>query len=483
MNKKRISGLSERVLYVNLTLMRKRYVSKFFSVLVLVGGLVVGVSLVKEQADFFTKAKGEPANLLIDAGSSFGDSKDSWMNIAQGGEERGRPLEAVIPDVRNLGFQYIRIDHMYDFYNVVQRTPDGKLSYDWTGLDQYVRDILATGAKPFFALSYMPSAISSGNEIAMPKLMSEWTEVVRATIEHYSGRRGLAIENVYYEVWNEPDLFGGFKVYGEKNYLDLYRASAKGAASAQNTLPFKFGGPATTGLYKNWLIALLDASKNESLRMDFFSWHKYGSDIEKYEDDIRNLRIWLNEKGNPNVELILTETGIDSANNPAYDGKTSAIHTIVTSVVLADEIDRVFHFEVKDGPGISKNWGRWGILTHEKWGKPERKVRYEALEFLNRMKGGRRINIAGEGSWVKSFGREMGNGIQILVVNYDESGKHVEAVPLKFTNLTSGRFIFRRRDFLGKTTQVPVNIDGREWSTVQYFPVNSAAIFEILYLP
>ena len=75
--------------------------------------------------------------------------------------------------------------------------------------------------------------------------------MVQRTIEHYSGEKGIA--NVYYEVWNEPDLFGKWTMGGNKDYKKLYLYASRGAQAARVSQTFKFGGPATTGLYKNWL--------------------------------------------------------------------------------------------------------------------------------------------------------------------------------------------------------------------------------------
>src|SRR5690606_20072505 len=146
----------------------------------------------------------------------------------------------------------IRIDHIYDFYDVVNVNVDGSLTYDWSKLDQVVDDILEMGAKPFFSLSYMPKVISTGTELDVPIDWSLWMQVVRETVRHYSSRDGKAIENVYYEVWNEPDLFGNFELYGEKSYIAMYQNAALGALAVENSLPFKIGGPATSGYYPNW---------------------------------------------------------------------------------------------------------------------------------------------------------------------------------------------------------------------------------------
>ena len=45
---------------------------------------------------------------------------------------------------------------------------------------------------------------------------------------------------------------------------------------------------------------------------------------------------------------------------------------------------------------------------------------------------GQKVNTAGEGSWVKAFAKNDEGIIKLLVVNYDNSGKHYEAVPITF---------------------------------------------------
>ena len=54
---------------------------------------------------------------------------------------------------------------------------------------------------------------------------------------------------------------------------------------------------------------------------------------------------------------------------------------IATTALMEGKIDKIFNFEIKDGVGPTKNWGRWGMLTHEKWGTPEIKPRYRAMQF------------------------------------------------------------------------------------------------------
>ena len=196
--------------------MRRRELKKLVPMVLLLVGLGVSLYALPEAVRMLSKASGEKAEIVVDLEAIIGPMPRPWRNLAQGGEEAGNMLDNVVGETKALRPEYIRLDHIYDMYEVVSQDGGG-LRYDWSRLDETVRSILEAGAKPFLALSYMPPAISKGDIIDQPRNWGDWEELVKATIEHYSGRGGLNIDGVYYEVWNEPDLFGGWKVYGEKN--------------------------------------------------------------------------------------------------------------------------------------------------------------------------------------------------------------------------------------------------------------------------
>ncbi len=427
------------------------------------------------------RASGQPANLVFDYNGVLGKLPTPWRNLAQGGEESKDMLAGVTREVKALQPEYIRLDHIYDAYRVVSLN-GGTLSYDWSGLDRAVDSILATGAKPFLSLSYMPEAIAKGDIVSAPKNWSDWGAVVAETIKHFSGRNQRNIDGVIYEVWNEPDLFGGYKTYGEKNYLEMYQASARAAASVGNVNRFEIGGPATTGLYQNWLERLIKYVDSNNLRMDFISWHRYTTDLAQFEKDAAQARMWAeNIPALVNLKYYVTEWGFNSENDKGYDGNYGAIHTIASARMMMGAVDRAFVFEVKDGPGEEKYWGRWGLLTHEKYGSPEKKPRYRALEFLNRL-GKYRTSVAGEGTWVKSVASTDDDGNwKVMVVNYDPRGVHGEAVPMTFTNLPKKNFELTRQDFSGGSQTMTVATDSATWKTSQFMGANSAAMFTLKF--
>ncbi|MGB9637480.1 MAG: GH39 family glycosyl hydrolase, partial [Microgenomates group bacterium] len=433
----------------------------------------------QKKTDIFSRAFGKPANIVVDAGSSFVRSSYSWRNLAQGGEEDGRMLSSCLPQLSKLKPEYIRIDHVLDFYNVVGRDNTGNIVFNWQKLDQTLNDILSVGAKPFISISYMPPAISSGGVLDLPKDWREWEFVVRQLVEHISGRKGLAISDVYYEVWNEPDLFGKFRLNRSKNYLDLYYHTHKGVLEAKDVLPFRIGGPATTAHFKDWLSGLLDFVSKNSLRFDFYSYHTYSFDISQFESDyLEARRILYNYPPFQNIEILITEFGITGENDRRYDTVFSAIHNLAVVASVEGMAQRIFTFEIKDGIGPEKYWGRWGLLTNEKWGTPEEKPRFKSLEFLNKMKGNR-VNIAGVGSWVKGFASEENGVIRLLLVNYDSSAKHYESVPVNFINLPFRNFKYSREEFLGSKTQREIKIDSNSWQTIESLNPNSAVILEL----
>ena len=268
------------------------HTTSVISLIALIVFLPLFLLAIRETVTLISRASGTPANIVIDTTSQLEPIKtDFYHAFAQGGEEQNDMIASIIGDVKALKPKYIRIDHLYDYYNVVGKNGDS-LTFDWTRLDAYINSIGSTGAKPVLALSYMPSVIAKdGNIINPPNNWDEWALVVQRTIEHYSGKGERNMSGVIYEVWNEPDLaqFGSWKMGGDKNYLTLYRYASIGANNAKNVNPFSLGGPSTTGLYKSWIMGLV----NSGNRVNFFSWHSYLTDPKRFATDQRNIIAWL----------------------------------------------------------------------------------------------------------------------------------------------------------------------------------------------
>jgi len=305
-----------------------------------------------------------------------------------------------------------------------------------------------------------------------------WKNMVRATARFF--KQFEEDVEIYYEVWNEPDLFGNYKTYGDRNYLTMYEVSARAANAASNVNQFEIGGPATTALYQNWEERLIKFVDEKNLRLDFLSWHRYTTDLERFETDVDTARNWAaNIPALVNLKFYITEWGHNSENDPGYDNVFGAVHTLAASRTMMAKVQRAFVFEIKDGPGNEKYWSRWGLLTHEKFGAPEKKPRYRAIEFLNSL-GRFRISLAGEGSWVKGIAStDEAGDIRLMVVNYDAKRQHSETVPITFENLPNGNFRYTRQNFLGNSSSVAVATTSATWKTTEFFGPNSAAMITL----
>lgn len=422
--------------------------TQIVSILAMIVFLPILLFGTREVVTLLTRASGTPANIIINTKLTLEDLDLNFYHaFAQGGEEPGVDmLKPVVDQVRSLKPKLIRLDHIYDQHHVVSKSGD-QLSFDWSSLDRSVDTILATGAKPLLALSYMPQAIAKdGIIINPPNNWNDWATVVQKTIEHYSGKSGKNLSGIYYEVWNEPDLaqFGGWKNGGEKSYITLYSNASTGARRAQNVNSFYLGGPATTGLYKSWIIALV----NSGSRIDFLSWHTYQRDPAKYDKDQQDIISWLLPY--PSYTLIpklITEFSFTGDKSTGYGSTYAAAHAAaVIRQLISGGPTYAFSFQPKDGPNQESGNG-WGLITHETNGKKP-KPRYYVYGFIDAM-AGKRVSLSGEGSWVTGFASTKNDVLRVLLVNFDTNGKHSEVVPVTFNNVDPGTYTYRQRFFLG----------------------------------
>lgn len=396
---------------------------------------------------WWNEAAGDEAELVVHYRPTAGEMKHVWTGVAQGYEQSEEMLEPVIQHGSRLGVSIVRIDHVFDGYELVERKSEG-LRMNFERLDRTVRAIMAMGARPAFALSYMAPALNAQGDITgAPDNWQEWRFVVKGLIEHYSGVEGMGLDNVYYEVWNEPDLFGEWKMQaGGKSYLELYKQTAQAAKEVRRSKPFLLGGPGTTGMYPNWVTMLVTEARENNWQLDFVSWHRYSSDVADFTEDVRWVNRWLTRTKNKDLKLVISEWGHTSANDPGYDTGLAAAHGVSVIRAISDQVEHAWAFELKDGrdPLNKQFWGRWGMITHEEAGTVP-KPRYRAWRLLNQL-GNERLIVFGEGTWVKAMATAKGEGVSMIITNYDRAGVHREVVPITVDRLPAGTYQWRVED-------------------------------------
>jgi hypothetical protein len=399
----------------------------------LLAALPLTVLGVKKIIDIRKGAAGTPANISIEVDTYTGSLPTQlWQNLAQGGEEPADMIGPVWPLVRALKPQLIRVDHLFDYYNVYQ----GPDNFDFSRLDKVVQSIVLTGATPLLSLSYTPASMAKNNQNAgEPQDWNQWYQLVKATADRYS--RQKEISGIYYEVWNEPDLFGGWHYSKSPSYSLLYTHTARAIRDGAEGSSFKIGGPAITAFYPNWIRALMSTASSQRLPLDFISWHRYSKNLTDYEQDIDKLESILADYPQYiNIERLITEFGPNSEPDPDYDNLESGVHLISLVTRLIGRVHRLFPFEIVDGPTSRSNVSTgWGMITHPP--SPRAKPRYNAVQFLNRLQG-QRLALTGQGSWVTALATRQGSKIQVLLSNYDPRSQHVETFPLALAGVQPG---------------------------------------------
>lgn len=426
---------------------------QLLSVLSLMLSLPLLIWAAVQVTSYLSKAAVIKANIVVDTTVTEGNLPGNWLNFAQGGEEVDGMLTKTVPYMKLLKPKYIRLDHIFDNYSIVMENG----TFNFEKLDKTVNEILAMGAKPFFSLSYMPRQYSNNNSvIENPRDWTLWKDLVRQTIEHYSGKKTKNIANVYYEVWNEPDLpqFGSFKLTGEKNYNLLYKYSSDGALEAKNVNKFFLGGPAVGSFYPEWVNNFVSYARENNLKLDFYSWHRYHRSPSKFREDAVKIRKILNNYPKfSNLPLVLSEWGIDSENNQNSNTQKAASHALATIFNIYDAIDMPFVFEIKDG--LPPTGGKWGLMTHEKdQNSLSLKPRFRAFAASTLLIG-TKLRTNGWGSNVQALAsRSLDNTIYVLINNYDQKESNLENVPLTLTGLTPGFYKITNRNINTNTSNI-----------------------------
>jgi hypothetical protein len=447
---------------------QKRITYFEIAIFIAIGSIAFLVNRSGFRFDLRLRAVGTPANIVVSTKTELSPfPTDFYHAFAQGGEEETDMLSPVASVVRALKPSYIRIDHIFDHYNAVQKD-NGKLTFDFTRLDPAVDTIRALGATPVLVLSYMPPNIAKDGVITNPPNdWNDWTEVVHETIQHYSGKTGKNLTGVYYEVWNEPDLaqFGGWKTYGNKNYLTLYGNAALGANTTRDVNRFYLGGPATTALYKDWINALVKTG----YRLDFISWHTYNTDPKRYSDDQQSANEW-------GIPMLITEFGFTGEKDQRYGTTYAAAYTAaVIRQLIPSPPSALFTFELKDGPGGLTNG--WGLLPHETAGG-DPKPRYHLFPLLDEMEG-TMLSVTGEGTWVTAIASTRESLIRVLLINFHPDADHSEYVPVTFSGLDPGEYSFRQHQLAGPDATIRITIPASVWQTHIFMPPSAVTLLSL----
>lgn len=250
---------------------------------------------------------------------------------------------------KEIGFKYIRFHGIFsDDMMICDMDKEGNIIYNWSYVNQLFDFFQEVNIKPFVELGFMPTELKSSDHtvfwwnanISQPKDINLWTDLVKEFLKHCINRYGLKeVESWYFEVWNEPELEGGFWIGGKEAYFNFYKETTLAIKSISNKL--RVGGPSITYQVKgedSWLSEFLIYCVESETPLDFVSIHIYP---ENFNNNTATLELMQRlENGEP-VEVIMEE--LNNINRIYFDEN----NTINVLNSAREDIERNIDFKAE----------------------------------------------------------------------------------------------------------------------------------------
>ncbi|CAM0999554.1 Xylan 1,4-beta-xylosidase [Rhodanobacter sp. Root179] len=321
------------------------------------------------------------------------------------------------------GVGYIRFHGILDHdVGLIQRDAQGKISYNFSYIDQIYDGLLGHGFKPFVELGFMPPELTSDPaalhpfwyhpNIAPPKDYAEWDAMIDALARHLVERYGIdEVASWYFEVWNEPNI--GFWVGkpAQSSYFTLYDHTAHALKAVSPRI--RVGGPATA--QAAWATDFLAHTHRNNVPVDFVSTHVYGDDtadnvfhtgenIQRRDMVCRSVDKVHREiaaSPYPHMPLIFSEYNASYANLPNVTDTVFMGPWLANTIrECAGKVEAMSYWSFSDvfeEQGIVRNpfYGGFGLIAANRIPKPA----FNAFAILHKL-GGQRLAVASDSALV-----------------------------------------------------------------------------------
>ena len=336
---------------------------------------------------------------------------------------------------QELGFRRVRFHGLLsDEIGTLVRQEDALL-YSFHNVDVICDALLDMDVRPFVELSFMPTAIASGDQtvfryqgnVSPPNDMGAWTALIRRLCEHWIERYGREeLRRWHFEVWNEPNL-DEFWAGTRSDYFTLYRHTAHAIKEIDPDL--RVGGPATAR--NKWIPEFLGFCERHDVPVDFVTTHHYPTDAFGSPGDDTETRLGKAARGVLREQaararreagakpLYYTEWNSSSnSRDPLHDQPYAA--AFVTKTVLeAAEIVQGYAFwtftDIFDEtyfPSLPFHGG-FGLLNLHGIAKPS----YRAFEALHGL-GEKRLGVTGRHATVDAWAVRRGRDLTVILTNH-----------------------------------------------------------------
>jgi xylan 1,4-beta-xylosidase len=374
-----------------------------------------------------------------------------WKNLMT----IGKAKECLYTDVQHqltrvkkaTNFQYLRFHGLFDDEMMVYGENDeGVPELNFLYTDKLFDFLQSIDVKPFVELGFMPRELAENPDetvfykksiISKPKDLEKWNLLVRNFIIHYENKFGIeAVNQWYFEVWNEPDFYVFWRGTFE-DYCLLYKNTYQTIKELNPS--YKVGGPSIVTINNSdWLQRFLDFCMSENCIPDFITFHCYSHEevdlnkkmkmsdeeslefgyISRDEDFLKNkintLKQILAEKKMEDVEIHLTEWNSTAFHRDlTNDTSFKAAFVVKNLLENMDSIGSFGYWTVSDlieeqRAAVPTFHGGLGLITNNQIPKPA----YYAYEFLGKL--GDQMVAAGEGYFVTKNAK----GYQIILYHY-----------------------------------------------------------------
>lgn len=334
-----------------------------------------------------------------------------------------------------LGFRHVRFHGLLDDDMGTLIDQDDQPLYSFFNADQIFDFLLSIGMRPFVELSFMPTMLSSSDQIifryranvSAPRDPGQWSDLITRLVGHWVDRYGVdEVRQWFFEVWNEPNLeaFGSGR---QEDYFKLYASTAKAIKSVETRL--KVGGPATAA--NAWIAEFIAFCTENDLAADFISTHHYPTDaFGKPGDDTETQlaegrRSVLREEARAargqagNRPLYYTEWSTSSnPRDPMHDEPYAAAFIVKTVMEARGLVDGYSYwtfsdiFEENYFPSLPFHGG-FGLMNLHGIAKPA----YRAFQMLHGL-GDEILAVEGNHSTLDSWCVRDGKSLTVLISNF-----------------------------------------------------------------
>lgn len=366
--------------------------------------------------------------------------------------------EAGFPYARNHDASFTMAyggEHTVDVENIFRNFDADEFdpaNYEFAATDRYCLSIEAADMKVYYRLGSRIEHEPEKYHTLPPKDFAKWARICEHIIRHlcYGWADGLHLDIEYWEIWNEPDSC----LKGIPNptwqgtwdqFMEFYGVVAK---HLKNVFPEKkIGGPALCGCNQEDDIVrpFLQYCAQNSVPLDFFSFHGYQVDPESDRAQAYRARKLLDEYGFSATETHLNEWNFmrtwddagDRERHAIFKTEKGAAFNAASMIAMQHSpLDMFMYYDAQP-----KNWN--GLFDTTNFDKM--KPYYSFWQFNKLYRFGFEVETSGEGDGLYLCAAKGQTGAAVQIVYYVDGPAQEKTVALTLKGLNDKTAVTERR--------------------------------------